>query len=343
MAAPTREAAAVFADALLEAGDPWGEFIARSLRGEHEAARSLRATHEKTWLAGLRSYLSELDYRDGLLFGASLSRRAPQAKQRIASAIEHPMLVTVRRLVREKSKVKGTNATPFTAYRAFVLSERMRALQEIDGSDLKLLRELSQRGGLGITSLLDLPFERATASVLAQPGLARVRSLEFKLPGDACAAALDELRRMPAAEGREVRMSFTTSESGPNDLLAIDAWPTLRVATLRVWDLTLTRTAYGTTARWDARGADYRLEKGLDPFHGGRLAAAVKDLKRVVFSGPAAPLDVAVAFAQRALPRVSFENADGSPVSTRKRPKVEQPETLSDHFVSFLDRIWGPR
>lgn len=343
MAAPTREAAAVFADALLEAGDPWGEFIARSLRGEREAAEALRRTHEKTWLAGLRSYLTELDYRDGLLFGASLSRRAPQAKKKVAAAIDHPMLVTVRRLVREKSPVKGTNTTPFAAYRAFVLSERMRSLQEIDGSDLTLLRELSQGGSRNITSLLDVPFERPTLNVLAQPGLKRIRAIEFKLPADALGAALDEVRRSPACEGRDVRVSFTSSESGANDLLAIEAWSQLSVASLRVWDLTLTRTPDGTTATFDARGADYRLEKGLDPFHGGRLAAAVKDLKRVVFSGPAFPLDVAVAFAKRALPGVSFENAAGTPVTTRQRAKVEQPQTLGDHFVSFLDRIWGPR
>lgn len=337
MAAPTREAAAVFADALLEAGDPWGEFIARSLRGERETATALRLRHEKEWLAGLNSFLCELEYRDGLLFAAAVSRKAPRDNKRIASAIERPMLVTLRRLVREKSPVRRSNTTPFTAYRALVLSDRARSLQEIDGSDLKLLRELEARGGLGITSLLDVPFaDRKTLDAIES--LPRVKSLELLLPADALGAALDTLR----FEGRHVRFTFTSSESGPNDLIAIEAWARTRVASLRVWDLTLERTATGTTATWSPRGADYRLERGLDPFHGARLAAAIGDLKRVVFDGPP-PLEAAVAFARRALPGVSFENVDGTPVTVRKHARVEKPETLTDHFVSFLDRIWGAR
>lgn len=327
----------MFADALLEAGDPWGEFIARSLRGEHETANVLRKRHEKQWLAGLNSFLSELEYRDGLLFGASLSRKAPQDKKRIAAALEHPMLVTLRRIVREKSPVKRTNTTPFTAYRALVLCERASSLREIDGSDLKLLRELEARGGLGITSLVEVPFaDRKTLDAIES--LLKVKSLELLLPAESLEAALDALK----FEGRHVRFTFTSSESGPNDLIAIEAWSRTRVASLHVWDLTLTRGIDGTTATWSPRGADYRLERGLDPFHGQRLAAAIGDLKRVVFDGPP-PLEAAVAFARRALPGVAFENADGSPVTVRKHAKVEKPETITDHFVSFLDRIWGSR
>ncbi len=84
----------VFADALIERGDPRGEFIVRQCRGD--AASDLALAHGDDWVAPIRPLLREYRFERGFL--ATCSLVSPRPEQAIAAAVGHPMWSTVRDL-----------------------------------------------------------------------------------------------------------------------------------------------------------------------------------------------------------------------------------------------------
>ncbi len=148
---PTREAALVFADALLEAGDPYGEFIARSALGEVDAAAQLRRKHEKHWLGPLKPFLTSLEYRHGLLHAAAFSRKAPTEPEAVKAAVGHPLLWSLRSLFRDKSPTQRIHRADAAAYWAFIAADGTRHLEGIDGSEPGVLEQVIDAGGLGLT------------------------------------------------------------------------------------------------------------------------------------------------------------------------------------------------
>jgi uncharacterized protein (TIGR02996 family) len=93
-------ARAVLADALLEAGDPRGEFIAIQLRPERtdeQRARekALLARHAKTWLGPLARVLVGYRFERGFLAAATIDRKKPKL---VAELVGHPAWETVTEL-----------------------------------------------------------------------------------------------------------------------------------------------------------------------------------------------------------------------------------------------------
>jgi uncharacterized protein (TIGR02996 family) len=83
----------VYADALLERGDPRGEFIVRQCRGD--AATDLLEEHGDRWLGELVDLLVESTFERGFLAKATISDEAFRTNR---GAVGHPNLRMVREL-----------------------------------------------------------------------------------------------------------------------------------------------------------------------------------------------------------------------------------------------------
>jgi uncharacterized protein (TIGR02996 family) len=313
------DVALVYADALLELGDPYGEFIARSARGQTREAESLRRRHEKTWLGPLKPFLTQVEYRHGLLHAAAFARKAPEDAAQAALAAAHPMMGALRRLVREKSPKQRINRAAVDAYLSFVTAPAARALREVDASEPEILRALIERQGLRITRLHDVRLNQPSLKLLANPALDRVDWVEVTLQAHLFEGALQKMatheafRRAP----REACFHFTTTAWVACDELAIANWARLPLTSLEVWEQTLRRGPEGTTVTFRAEAAEehaeprYRGDLQGDPFWARLLAQRVPDLRRMVFVGPQ-PERRALEEARRHLPAVRFELADGN-------------------------------
>jgi uncharacterized protein (TIGR02996 family) len=94
------QARAIYADMLLEAGDPRGEFISLQLRGDRKSAgqaKRLLKEHEETWLGPLASGASKLgrSWNRGFLDSFGIMSEVPH----------HKSLATVRELTLNGSRV----------------------------------------------------------------------------------------------------------------------------------------------------------------------------------------------------------------------------------------------
>src|SRR5262245_47084775 len=58
----------VYADALIESGDPRGEFIRRQCEGQTAAADKLLRKHERAWLAAIRKHVISVQWRHGFVY-----------------------------------------------------------------------------------------------------------------------------------------------------------------------------------------------------------------------------------------------------------------------------------
>ncbi len=84
----------VYADALLERGDPRGELIVRQCRGD--AASDLVEQYGDAWLGELAGVVMTATYERGFL--ARVTIREPRDDKAIAALVGHPLWRTVRKL-----------------------------------------------------------------------------------------------------------------------------------------------------------------------------------------------------------------------------------------------------
>jgi uncharacterized protein (TIGR02996 family) len=131
----------VLADALLERGDPRGEFISLQLSStlddtQRKRAAALLRQHEKDWLGDLATVTKQRVWRRGFLEEAELARNASADTATWKRAAGDPRLATLRRLA------KG--ASNEAHYEAFVLSPAMRALRDLEVRTAGLIEQLAE-------------------------------------------------------------------------------------------------------------------------------------------------------------------------------------------------------
>jgi uncharacterized protein (TIGR02996 family) len=121
----------VYADALLEAGDPRGELMSLQLRAERgdttadsiRRARSLLRANSETWLGDLAFVLKSVVFERGMIAEAELVQNAAAEPAVWERAVHSPELATVHTLR------KGRGNEPH--YSSFVFSPAMRGLREV--------------------------------------------------------------------------------------------------------------------------------------------------------------------------------------------------------------------
>ncbi len=187
----------VYADALLEADDPRGEFIQLQLRdargelSELEARRmaSLQRKHEKTWLGDLARVTKLRRWERGFLVEAELLQGAsadPATWKRVA---RDPRMATIRTLH------KGTASEEL--YRTFVFSSALVGLREIAVQTSDFLRALASLAHpldrITLTAGLTRDALALLESVAARTGVHRL-SFEVKQPP---AAVIEQLLAWP--------------------------------------------------------------------------------------------------------------------------------------------------
>lgn len=147
-AAPLDPAArAVWADALIEAGDPRGEYIAlsREGRGGSAIARKLLKLHGEDWFGALNRVLVGLEFKGGFLSKASLNASSAAEDSVWRRAVNHPELRTLETLRR----ARGNS----TRYQAFLRALPWLEGVEAHGADvLELLLEAPARPLKALTS-----------------------------------------------------------------------------------------------------------------------------------------------------------------------------------------------
>ena len=118
-------ARAVYADALQDAGDPRGEFIALQLAGKAtQREKTLLKDHRKRWLGPLAKLVSNSSTRfeNGFLRTVAITSQQPLAPNQLA----HPELATI-----EVLDVTGMRDTSHVATQATELLTRYAKLQEL--------------------------------------------------------------------------------------------------------------------------------------------------------------------------------------------------------------------
>ncbi|MFT3838797.1 MAG: hypothetical protein QM723_17590 [Myxococcaceae bacterium] len=333
----SREAIQIFADALLEAASPYGDFIVRTLRGETEQATELRKRNERHWLGPLRPFLGSTEYRSGLLHGAVLNRDSPEDDGKIDDAIAHPMLGALRRLSRERSPMQRLNRTDVVLYLKFICAPGAKRLQEVDGSDPVILEALIDGAAPAVTALSDVRLNRETLDKLSDQRLDRIEHLEVT----ATRSLQDVLDRLESATAFKThRRSVRVFHQGFGAQQVIGAWSRLNLTALEVYGHELRRTADGTmlTLRSTATLLGYAGEANPDPYWASLLAEQVRDLRRVVFDGPQ-PLADTLRAAREILPAVQFVMADGSEAVGRVAPAPPPPPLLLERPAELRPEI----
>jgi len=170
----------VYADALLEAGDPRGEFIQLQLRGEDGA--TLLRKHEKTWLGDVARITKLRSWRRGFLDEAELLQGAVADAATWKRLARDPALASVRVLVKGKASE--------ALYRTFVMSPALAALREVSAPSLAMLRELAKLGH-PLDLLSTLP---PAPGVFAALDAIDTRGVAFDVPRDAPAETVARVR-----------------------------------------------------------------------------------------------------------------------------------------------------
>ncbi|MDX2010803.1 MAG: TIGR02996 domain-containing protein [Myxococcaceae bacterium] len=217
----------VYADALLEAGDPRGEFMTLQLRrargetlspAEVRQEAALQKKHVKAWLGPLYDVLqtTHLEFRRGFLDSA---RIRPVGKA-IAAARNHPAWSTVRRL---NMSTGGTNERGTS----LILQPNARRIRELTNVVYLVLDELAASPGEGreleVLHVSWLPLGdgegeygavamRAWKATLAGAAFPKLRELRFgSQSSQVQVEALDGLWTSPLVERLErVRFSSQT-------------------------------------------------------------------------------------------------------------------------------------
>ena len=129
---------AVWADALIEANNPRGEFIALHRAGKTVAARKLLKQYAEPWFGELNRVLSGAEYEGGFLVRASLNHSSAAEDSVWKRAVNHPELRSLERLHRGRGNA--------TRYDAFVHACPWLKLVELHGPQtLELLLEQPSR------------------------------------------------------------------------------------------------------------------------------------------------------------------------------------------------------
>lgn len=208
MAAPVDNSAnarAVRADALLERGDPLGEFMLlqlKDVRGEATAAqqrraRSLLKTYRTQWLGPLAPVLTHVVFRAGVLERAALARNDAGLRHQWVEAAECPQLSTVRALFYGRSN-EGH-------YRRFLSSPTGGAIEAIDVPSTRFLEWLLATGiSTRITTVwLKQPLSRAARQLLgATTAFPLLRRLVLAANEPAMASVQQQLGAGPLGEQR---------------------------------------------------------------------------------------------------------------------------------------------
>jgi uncharacterized protein (TIGR02996 family) len=121
----------VYADALIEAGDPRGEFFTLQLAAERDdispegvrRMRSLLRTHHAEWLGDLDFVLTGIAFERGLLAEADLAQNSMAAPAVWERAANDERLATMHTLVKGRGNERH--------YSAFVFSPAMRSLRTV--------------------------------------------------------------------------------------------------------------------------------------------------------------------------------------------------------------------
>jgi hypothetical protein len=131
----------------------------------------------------------------------------------LKAAVAHPLLGTVRRLLRQKSPQMRIHRESET-YLPLVLSPRARSLREIDGSDVDTLKAVRD-AGLRPTHLHDVRLMKQTCRLLGDPGFKDVEWLELSVRRTRFHLTLDLLGREPFFNQgrRRVALYFPPSPS----------------------------------------------------------------------------------------------------------------------------------
>jgi hypothetical protein len=203
----------VFADWLLERGDPRGEYMALQFREAEDAtsdrdvkrARALLREHRHAWLGGpLAATLRDVRFERGFLAVAELAQNAAASEETWREAASHPALATMRELRQGRGNARH--------YHSFVTSSAARSLRRIDYPQPAFLRRLIE--GDAIYPFTRLRLDRvpsrtlwrrlATASSLAKVVGVAVPLAGARSPGAdpaAAARAMDAILADLAAVG----------------------------------------------------------------------------------------------------------------------------------------------
>lgn len=136
----------VYADALLEAGDPRGEFMALQLaaaegRGDDEArarAEALQRAHRAEWLGDLAHVLSSVVFERGMLASGVLEQNAKAAAVVWERAAADARLATMHTLIKGRGNERH--------YASFAFSPAMRSLRSVTVLSNKMLETMCAEG-----------------------------------------------------------------------------------------------------------------------------------------------------------------------------------------------------
>jgi uncharacterized protein (TIGR02996 family) len=195
----------IYADALLEEGDPRGEFIAIQFKLVRGAAspddvlrlRELYRSHEALWLGELAQVLGGRVYRAGFLERAVL-RPVPdgdQARSIWKSASLDSRLGTVRVLEPGEARAE--------VYRQFALSPAMNHLREVSILSRDMFDEVAARGARWSFSCLvfECEVDRSMLDrVFSAASLLQVRELAFRARPEHISELTDLLAEWPGRE-----------------------------------------------------------------------------------------------------------------------------------------------
>ncbi len=175
----------VYADWLLERGDPRGEFISLQIQQkDSKRARALLREHESGWLGDpLRATLTKTAFERGFLSEAALAQNAAATAQVWAAAASDERLATVTSLAKGRGSIEH--------YEAFVMSQAMQNLERVDvlrWSFLDTLLKAKRRApGLGLPSVPSGANARKTFEVF---DVCQVRSLFIEISAPQMKSAL---------------------------------------------------------------------------------------------------------------------------------------------------------
>lgn len=260
----------IYADALLEAGDPQGEFIAiqfKLVRGQATELdvlrlRELYRHNEPLWLGDLARVLVGRVYRGGFLERAALGRLQPGEDVRRVweHASSDARLGTIR--------VLEPGAAEPAIYRRFALAPAMRHLEEVAILSLDMLDEICSKVGVWRFScvVLHCPVDREILTRLASsPSLPRLREIAVLARPDAVADLTSVIARWPGRAQLDAFSLVLPRDVGvTNDTTPFRRWLSERslapIPRLGLW-LPLSRI-YSHASR-NGRGLDVEVRDDL--------------------------------------------------------------------------------
>jgi hypothetical protein len=131
LAADSDAALAIAADALTEAGHPYGEFLTLHLKGTKAAlkvAKRVAATSSRAWLGPLYDVLDAVEYERGVPVAAHFAG----SSEAVDAALTHPLLASFKRLLVARHGARREPATSVQGYLTLVRAMLPRALVELD-------------------------------------------------------------------------------------------------------------------------------------------------------------------------------------------------------------------